>query len=474
MTHCLLILPHYESGKGSILKSFDYTIPPIGLLSIAAYLRQHAIKVSLLDLTIENLQQSSFEHILKNHIETNGIPHWIGISVSTPVAYNAYYISDVCKKLYPETKLVMGGPHITIFAHNVFNECTSVDYLITGEGEYTLCDLIKFNDLSPDNLLIKASPASGKTKPATEIDVTKLPIPAYDLLKFKKYFPPPSSLNSKQPGIGIITSRGCPYHCTFCTKISGSKLRLIPIPKIIDEIKYLKKSFLIKQLYFYDDTITCNKQHITDLCNALINEKLNIHWSCFARVDTVDQEMLMLMKQAGCFVIMYGIESMNDDILKKLKKGITVNQIKTALELTKKAGIESRISLIIGTPHETHETINTTKKQILRLKTDFLQVFIAVPMPGSQFFLEAKAQNRLLSEHWADYNLSKVLYKHPVFTEQELFRIQRQFYISFYLRFKIIWLYISKLNSLTALKNILRGINGFMKIISVKKENDNL
>lgn len=467
MTHCLLILPPFESGKGSILKSFVYSMPPIGLLSIASWLRHNGIAVSLLDFTIENTHKFTLEQIIKTHIDENGIPDWIGISVCTPVAYSAYKVSDVCKKYLPQTKVVMGGPHITVLGADIFNECHTVDFLITGEGEYTFCNLINNNDLTPSNLLLKGIPTTRETLPAPEVDLHNLPMPAYDLLKFIKYTPPPSSLNSKKPGIGLITSRGCPYKCTFCTKISGSKLRLIPIPHVIDEIKYLKKTFKIKQFHFYDDTITCHKHHIIELCNALLSEKLNIHWSCFARVDTVDEEMLKLMKRAGCFIIMYGVESMDEEILKKIDKSITVTQIRNALEQTRKAGIESRISLIIGTPHETHESIKKTKTEMLKLKTDFLQVFIAIPMPGSQFYFEAKAQNRLLSENWTDFNLSKVIYKHPVFNEKELFALQRQLYIAFYLRFRVLVRFILNIKSLSAIKNIFTGFKGFLKIISV-------
>lgn len=463
---CLLIIPPFQSGPGSILKSFKYSMPPLGLLSIAAWLRQNDISVSLLDFTIEDTTKYSTEDILLNYAKENGTPRWIGISVCTPVAYNAYNLADICKKLFTNTKVVLGGPHITVLGSDVFKECNSADFLITGEGEYTLCNLIKDNNFSANNILIRADNANRTLLPDNTVDLATLPMPAYDLLKFNKYIPPPASLNSKHPGIGIITTRGCPFSCTFCTKISGSKLRLIPVPKVIEQLKYLKEKFNIKQFHFYDDTISCNRKYIIELCETIIRENLNIHWSGFARVDTVDEEILMKMKKAGCFIIMYGVESMDEEILLSIKKGITVPQIKTALNLTRKVGIESRISVIIGNPKDTPETLQKTQKELLKLKTDFLQVFIAIPMPGSQFYKEAKAENRVLSENWENYNLSKVLYKHPVFTEKQLFKIQRQYYLAFYLRFGIILRYLSKIRSFNAVRNIFNGFLGFLKIIS--------
>ncbi len=464
---CLLIVPYFISGKGSILNSFSYSMPPVGLLSISGYLRENGIKTNILDLTIQSkLKHSNLESFLIKKIKDFNFPQWVGISVCTPVAYNAYKIAEIIKSNFPEIKIVLGGPHITVLGRRIFDECPNADFLITGEGEYTLCELIKNNDLCPDNLIEK-NPVPNIIKiPAKEIEISKLPMPAYDLLEFEKYVPPPASLNSKRPAIGIITSRGCPYKCAFCARITGHKLRFKTIDQIIDEIKYLKEKFQIKQFHFYDDTITCNKNFIKTLCNRFIDENLNLHWSCFARVDTVDEEILGLMKKAGCFVIMYGAESLDEKILLDVKKGITVEQIQKALILTRKAGIESRISLIIGTPTETRESLEKTGKKLLKLDTDFFQVFIAVPMPGSQFYIEAKNEGRVINENWADYNLSKVLYKHKIFTEKELFAIQRKLYLKFYLRPKIIFNTIKSINSWNAIKNALRGLKGFVKIVS--------
>ncbi len=465
--YCLLIIPPFQSGKGSILKSFNYSMPPLGLLSIAAWLRHNGIRVSLLDFSIEDTQHKTLDNLLEEHAEEHGNPQWIGISVCTPVAYEAYKVADLCKKKYSESTIVLGGPHITVIGEQVFSECTTADYLITGEGEYALCNLIKQHDLSAPNLLCRDVHKNLVKVEETLVDLDTLPMPAYDLLKFDRYVPPPSSLHSRQPGIGIMTTRGCPFKCTFCAKIAGSKLRLTPVPMVIEQLIYLKDRFNIKQFHFYDDTISCNRKYIIDLCQTIIDKKLNIHWSCFARVDTVDHEVLSIMKKAGCFIIMYGVESLDEDILQSFNKGITVPQIKAALNATRSVGIESRISLIIGNPKDTRETLQKTKKETLKLKTDFLQVFIAIPMPGSQFYIEAKAENRVLSENWEDFNLSKVLYKHPLFSEKELFKIQRQFYLSFYLRFSIIFRYLLKINSWNALKNVFMGFKGFLKIVSV-------
>ncbi|MGI6320417.1 MAG: B12-binding domain-containing radical SAM protein [Bacteroidales bacterium] len=466
---CLLIVPHYISGSGSILKSFSYSMPPVGLLSIAGYLKENNIEVNLLDYTIESFKKRSVEEILLEKIDKISIPKWFGISVCTPVAYNAYEIVELIRKNYPESKIVLGGPHITVLKEKVFEECPEADFLVIGEGEYALYDLIENEDPSADNIIVKNEQNDIAKVKAKDVVVENLPMPAYDILGFEKYVPPPASLQSKKPGIGIIASRGCPYKCSFCARITGNRLKFKQIEQLIDEIKYLKEKFKIKQFHFYDDTITSKKSYIMDLCQRFIDENLNLHWSCFARVDTVDEEVLTLMRKSGCFVIMYGVESLDERVLKDVNKGINIKQINEALILTRKAKIESRISLIIGTPTETRESLNKTKRELLKLDTDFFQTFIAVPMPGSKFFDEALAQNRLINTNWNEYDLSKVLYRHSVFTEKELFREQRNMYLRFYLRPKIIFNLFKSINSFTAIKNIFRGFSGFIQIILSSK-----
>jgi radical SAM superfamily enzyme YgiQ (UPF0313 family) len=444
-------------------------MPPVGLLSIAGYLKENNIEVNLLDYTIESFKKRSVEEILLEKIDKISIPKWFGISVCTPVAYNAYEIVELIRKNYPESKIVLGGPHITVLKEKVFEECPEADFLVIGEGEYALYDLIENEDPSADNIIVKNEQNDIAKVKAKDVVVENLPMPAYDILGFEKYVPPPASLQSKKPGIGIIASRGCPYKCSFCARITGNRLKFKQIEQLIDEIKYLKEKFKIKQFHFYDDTITSKKSYIMDLCQRFIDENLNLHWSCFARVDTVDEEVLTLMRKSGCFVIMYGVESLDERVLKDVNKGINIKQINEALILTRKAKIESRISLIIGTPTETRESLNKTKRELLKLDTDFFQTFIAVPMPGSKFFDEALAQNRLINTNWNEYDLSKVLYRHSVFTEKELFREQRNMYLRFYLRPKIIFNLFKSINSFTAIKNIFRGFSGFIQIILSSK-----
>ena len=162
---------------------------------------------------------------------------------------------------------------------------------------------------------------------------------------------------------------------------------------------------------------------------------------------------------------MYGVESLDENVLKSINKNFTAEQIKKALELTHSVGLESRVSVMIGNPADTYSSIRKTRKEMLKLKADFLQVFIAIPMPGSEFYKNAIEEKRLKSQKWSDYDLSKVLYQHPLFSEKQLFKMQKQFYISFYFRFKYIVRTFGKLDSFSSFKQLLNGFLGFFKII---------
>ena len=150
------------------------------------------------------------------------------------MAYNAYEIVELIRKNYPESKIVLGGPHITVLKEKVFEECPEADFLVIGEGEYALYDLIENEDPSADNIIVKNEQNDIAKVKAKDVVVENLPMPAYDILGFEKYVPPPASLQSKKPGIGIIASRGCPYKCSFCARITGNRLKFKQIEQLID------------------------------------------------------------------------------------------------------------------------------------------------------------------------------------------------------------------------------------------------
>ena len=189
------------------------------------------------------------------------------------------------------------------------------------------------------------------------MDLDSLPFLAYHFFPIDKYkLHPPHG--REYPIMSMLTSRGCPYKCIFCSKsVFGSKLRCKSPEKIVDEIEYLKEYYKIKEIAFYDDIFTINKKRTLQFIKELEKRNMDILWTCEARVNTVSRELLQEMKKAGCYMLFYGIESGKQEMLNNLKKGITVEQVESAVEISHKVGIQSVGYFMLGAPGETPETI---------------------------------------------------------------------------------------------------------------------
>jgi radical SAM superfamily enzyme YgiQ (UPF0313 family) len=223
-----------------------------------------------------------------------------------------------------------------------------------------------------------------------------LPFPARDLLPMDKYIPLPNQYKRK-PVANLMALRGCPYQCTFCSAnaVFGCSLRMRSAQRVYDEIKQLVDTYGIREISFWDDTLTVNKKWLHELCDLIISNHLDITWSCYARVNTVDLDLLKKMKKAGCWNIFYGIESGNQELLDRIKKGITLDQIRNAVKLTKKAGIEVRGSFMIALPGETPEMAHKTIDFAIELDPDYAQFSITTPYPGTELFEQAKQYGEL-------------------------------------------------------------------------------
>ncbi|MFC2167257.1 B12-binding domain-containing radical SAM protein, partial [Acidobacteriota bacterium] len=200
--------------------------------------------------------------------------------------------------------------------------------------------------------------------------------------------------------------RGCPFHCTFCRagSVWGHKIRLRSTTSIADELGYIYNSYRIRNIAFMTDLFTINKEWVTELCECLIEKNLGIKWICNSRVDGVSPELTKIMSKAGCQLISYGIESGDEEILKKSKKQISLNQAEEAIRWTREAGILSFGYFIIGLPGETWKTVDLTIKTALRINPDYALFHLATPFPGTELYTWAKENNYLVSDNWTDYD----------------------------------------------------------------------
>jgi radical SAM superfamily enzyme YgiQ (UPF0313 family) len=458
----LLINPPWKTKKGNIWNSIAGCIPPLGLAQLASYIARDGLRVFIVD---SNADKISIEEIPGKIRELNISPVFIGITSTTSIINQAIAAAKVCKENYPQSKIIMGGVHPTLFPDEMLQNIF-IDFVVRNEGEETLLELVSGNDVSSIQGLSYRVNGVVKHNQAREFlkSLDDLPFPAYHLLPMKKYRPALGGYK-QLPGTGLITTRGCPGRCTFCCgQYFGTKIRTRSAKKIFEEIKLLNKDYGIKEIAFYDDTFTAFKQNVVDLCDLLIASGLNITWSCFARVDFVSEELLMLMKKAGCHQICFGVETASQEILNNIKKHTSLDKASSAVALTKKCGIEARITLMLGNPGETVQTMEDTLKFAIELDPDIALFNITTPYPGTEMYNWAKENNYLITTDWSQYDLSHPVMAVPGLDVQEISKFYKKVYSRFYGRPSYILKQVLRMTNIT---NITAGFRALKAVTGV-------
>ncbi len=336
-------------------------------------------------------------HEMRNKIR-DFRPDVIGITVWTTFAASSFKVASLCKEYDDRIPVVMGGPHISIKYEEVIKICSHVDFLVRGEGEETIIELVNVlgdhhdsnrtdnfkNELSKIRGLSYRENTQAVHNPPREFikDLDSIPYPARELLSNK------NSYSSEDMGL-LMTSRGCPYNCFYCaTSIWKRKIRYRSIDNVINEIKLVIDRYNTQQFTFKDDSFTVNRQRVMEFCNRLKNENIDISWDCNTRVDLVDEELLRVMKSAGCNSIKVGVESGSDRILKKMNKGITLDQVRRAARLFKKVGLHWTGYFMIGIPGDTIDDANRTLEFMYEIDPDFASISVYEPFPGTPMFEE--------------------------------------------------------------------------------------
>lgn len=366
-------LPKYvDDNRGNI--------PPIGLLYLAAMVQQKTRwNIAVCDMAAGD------ELVMAK-------PDIVGITATTFTLLDALDTAQQVKQKWPDAKVILGGIHPTIYPMETVN-LPWVDYVVTGEGEEVLPGLL--------NEIVKGT--APKITRGNPPDIEKLPIPARDLIRQTRYY---SSLGSSKYLATMFTSRGCPYQCLFCHRMTmGKTFRARAAAQVVNEFQDIAGAG-IHEVLIYDDTFTVNRQRVVDVCNELIDLRLGITFDIRARVDNVDKELLHLLKLAGCNRIHYGVEASNDRILERLRKGITIKQVRQAFKLTKDTGIETLAYFIIGSPGETVEDILHTIDFAKELKPDYCHFAVMTPYPATPLYNEGLREG-LYNDYWLEFA------KHP-------------------------------------------------------------
>jgi radical SAM superfamily enzyme YgiQ (UPF0313 family) len=378
-----LIFPNYINRE----KFGDPSDPPLGIAYIAAVLRNEGYKVSIIDANAENLSDDNIIELLKQN-DTK----IVAISCNYSPLHNPTITLSERIKTEFNIPIIVGGNHATAMAEKILSSSYAIDYIVLGEGERTVLNLVKAleNNTPLNQILGVAFREDGKVcrtpdAPLIE-DLDQIPDPAYDLLPMKKY-----------NRYNIITSRGCPFKCTYCASniVFRRRVRYRSPIRVLDEIEFLIKKFGLKHFWFSDDTFTTNTNYTISLLDEMQKRSLKITWSCLTRIDVVKRETLEKMKKSGCSYISYGIESGNQHILDEIGKNITTKEILEALNLTHDVGIPQYGFFIVGFPGETRNSIMDDFKLIMESKLDGAAFNILIPLPGTKM-MDQLVQKKLI------------------------------------------------------------------------------
>ena len=410
--------------------------PPLGLMCVAAYAEQHTdYEIEILDMIAEEVTYDKLESELEKRK-----PDIIGVTTTTFTLIDVMIVAKIAKAIDKGVKVVLGGPHVYIYPEETIR-LPGVDFLILGEGELPFAELLQnINDYESlrgvKGIVFKHRGEIINTSPREFIEeLDSLPFPARHLTKVNKY----SSLLAKGTLVTtMITSRGCPYKCLFCYRPHlGKKFRARSAINVVNEMEECV-DMGIEEILVYDDTFTIDRQRVMDICRLITERGLNITWDIRARVDIVDMEMLRALRKAGCERIHYGVESANPEILKVLRKGITLPQVESAFEMTKEAGISTLAYFMLGSPTETREQIMNTIGYAKRLKPDYCHFSVTTPFPATPLY-EMGIKKGIFDDYWWEFAANPHKDFTPKFWEEnlssdELTRLLNYAYRSFYTR----------------------------------------
>ena len=401
---------------------------PLGILYIAGVLEKSGFKVKVYDADPDD--DSFIDEIASDQ------PEIIGLTLVTAQVQRTKEIIDRLKEKNVKSLYVLGGIHPTAASEKSL-KYFGADLVIIGEGEITFLELCKRIREDKDFFDVRGlayfKDGDYVQNPERELtmDLDSLPMPARHLLDFNKYLIPPGVVRGfwLERSTGLMSSRGCPYYCIYCGShlVFGRKFRQRSVSNMIAEIEQLVKKYKINGFWFVDDTFTINKAWILEFCQKLKAKDFKLKWACQARVNTIDEEVLKAMKAAGCVQIDYGVESGSPEVLKIIKKAITPEMVKKTFCLTRKLGIRSAATFMLGLPGEKAEDIRQTLKLAKEIKADWTSFFFVIPYPGTEL-LEMAKNNKWIKDkdlsHWIPRG-------YPVmeinFSREELIKIRSKF-----------------------------------------------
>jgi anaerobic magnesium-protoporphyrin IX monomethyl ester cyclase len=426
--------------------------PPIDLMYAAAEFEQTGCECRIVDYPGERLGWKELESDLRSFM-----PDFLVLSITTPSLEHDLRAAEVAKHVEPNIVTIAKGAHFNVLDVSTLEQRPALDMVLRGEYEEACRELGARKPLEEIlGLTYRNSRGEIERNPARPFidDLNTLPFPARHLTRNELYVRP----DTGEPQTTIVTNRGCPFDCVFClaTQVAGRKNRVRSVGNIIAEIEECVDRHKIRNFLFRSDLFTTDKAWVIELCQEILNRRLDIEWVCNSRVDTIDEEMLAWMKKAHCWLIAYGVETGSHELLEKMNKRATLEDAHRAMELTRQAGIQSSIYLLFGLPWDTPATLQEDIEFAKQLDPDFLEIFYVYPFPGTPLYDMAVRDGLLRPGEIPTAAYSQPAMPTSTMNLDELRKWRRIAMRQFYLRPKVIGRTLLRARSPKVLLNYLK------------------
>ncbi|OQY17930.1 MAG: B12-binding domain-containing radical SAM protein [Desulfobacteraceae bacterium 4572_35.1] len=442
-------------------------MPPLGLAAIAAYLLERELEVDIIDCyAFPDSDRQILDYVRQQQ------PAWLGLSCTTSSFLDGVRIAEMVKKEQKDIQVVVGGPHVSALKGVLLEDYPILDALIVGEGEESFYQLLTTEvENWPDVAGVVCRTASGVVsfagyrKPALDLD--SLPFPAYHKLSgFPQAYQLPIFNYPKAPNTSCISSRGCPYACSYCDRsVFQRTFRFNSAQYLYTHMQYLRDEYGVKHINFYDDQFTFHRQRVVDFTRMMIEKPLGMTFNCAIRAEHVDDELIGLMKQAGCWMMSLGIETGDPDLLAQHRQNPDLDMLADTIRLIKKHGVRVKGLMMVGLPGETEQSIKRSMDYIFNLPIDDLNVAKFTPFPGSPLY-ENIHELGTFTEDWAQMDCMGFQFVTKGMTEERLEELFSDFYRAHFHRPEVLWGYVTMLwKSPHSWYRFIANLGGFLSFV---------
>lgn len=444
MKRILLVHPlgYRTDAAGSDIARLANMMPPIGLASLAAWLDKQGFEALLFDC----FARPDARRRLKELIQDKR-PDFLGLSCTTSSFLDAARIAEWAKSLLPGIRTVVGGPHVSALKAAALQGFPALDFGVVGEGEQTLSELVAGGWEQPERVrgcvyrMPDGSPVfAGPREQALDLD--SLPFPAYEKLDgYPAAYKLPIFNYPRAPNSSCVTSRGCPYACSYCDRsVFGKSYRYNSADYMAAHVGYLKERFGVRHINFYDDQFTFHRRRVEAFTQQLIDRRLGVTYNCAARADHLDEALLRQMKASGCWMISLGIETGDPDLLAQHRQRADLALLRDRILMIKRVGLRVKGLLMMGLPGESEATVRRSMDYVYSLPIDDFNLAKFTPFPGSPIY-ERIRDLGTFDEDWEKMDCMHFQFIPEGMTRDQLERLFKEFYRRHFLRPRVLWDY---------------------------------